>query len=48
MARKSFLGSLPADRTTGRPRPARLRDAATTAVFVLAAAQGVAARTPLG
>ncbi|GKQ40816.1 dihydropteroate synthase [Streptomyces sp. A012304] len=38
---KSFLGSLLADRTTGQPRPARLRDAATTAVSVLAAAQGV-------
>ncbi|WP_309235776.1 dihydropteroate synthase [Streptomyces sp. TRM64462] len=40
-SRKSFLGSLLADRTTGEPRPARLRDAATTAVSVLAAAQGV-------
>lgn len=40
-SRKSFLGSLLADRTTGQPRPARLRDAATTAVSVLAAAQGV-------
>ncbi|MES5820584.1 dihydropteroate synthase [Streptomyces sp. RG80] len=40
-SRKSFLGALLADRTTGRPRPARLRDAATTAVSALAAAQGV-------
>lgn len=40
-SRKSFLGSLLADRETGRPRPARQRDAATTAVSVLAAAQGV-------
>ncbi|MFF7167860.1 dihydropteroate synthase [Streptomyces sp. NPDC008086] len=40
-SRKSFLGSLLADRTTGEPRPARLRDAATTAVSVLAATQGV-------
>ncbi|MGW0209954.1 hypothetical protein ACWDZ8_30625 [Streptomyces sp. NPDC003233] len=30
-----------ADPATGRPRPAPLRDAATTAVSVLAAAQGV-------
>ncbi len=40
-SRKSFLGSLLADRTTGEPRPVRQRDAATTAVSVLAAAQGV-------
>ncbi|CAL9329700.1 Dihydropteroate synthase [Streptomyces sp. enrichment culture] len=40
-SRKSFLGSLLADPATGEPRPARLRDAATTAVSVLAAAQGV-------
>ncbi|MFF8970262.1 dihydropteroate synthase [Streptomyces sp. NPDC014995] len=40
-SRKAFLGSLLADRETGQPRPARLRDAATTAVSVLAAAQGV-------
>ncbi|MET9970031.1 dihydropteroate synthase [Streptomyces sp. NPDC006356] len=40
-SRKAFLGSLLADRATGQPRPARLRDAATTAVSVLAAAQGV-------
>ncbi|MEU6912583.1 dihydropteroate synthase [Streptomyces olindensis] len=40
-SRKSFLGGLLADRTTGEPRPARLRDAATAAVSVLAAAQGV-------
>ncbi|WTF11436.1 dihydropteroate synthase [Streptomyces sp. NBC_01613] len=40
-SRKSFLGRLLADPTTGRPRPARMRDAATTAVSVLAAAQGV-------
>ncbi|WP_052032618.1 dihydropteroate synthase [Streptomyces viridochromogenes] len=39
-SRKSFLGSLLADRVTGQPRPVRLRDAATTAVSVLAAAQG--------
>ncbi|MFE2970091.1 dihydropteroate synthase [Streptomyces sp. NPDC059340] len=39
-SRKSFLGRLPADPVTGQPRPARLRDAATTAVSVLAAAQG--------
>jgi len=39
-SRKSFLGRLLADPTTGQPRPARLRDAATTAVSVLAAAQG--------
>ncbi|MEV0177567.1 dihydropteroate synthase [Streptomyces sp. NPDC050803] len=39
-SRKSFLGQVLADRTTGEPRPARLRDAATTAVSVLAAAQG--------
>ncbi|UYQ66793.1 dihydropteroate synthase [Streptomyces peucetius] len=40
-SRKSFLGRLLADPATGRVRPARLRDAATTAVSVLAAAQGV-------
>ncbi|WP_240136489.1 dihydropteroate synthase [Streptomyces sp. MUM 178J] len=40
-SRKSFLGQLLADRTTGQPRPARQRDAATAAVSVLAAAQGV-------
>ena len=39
-SRKSFLGRLLADPATGRPRPAPLRDAATTAVSVLAAAQG--------
>jgi dihydropteroate synthase len=40
-SRKSFLGRLLADAATGQPRPARQRDAATTAVSVLAAAQGV-------
>ncbi|NUU24697.1 MAG: dihydropteroate synthase [Streptomycetaceae bacterium] len=40
-SRKAFLGRLLADPTTGRPRPAPLRDAATTAVSALAAAQGV-------
>lgn len=40
-SRKSFLGRLLADPTSGELRPARLRDAATTAVSVLAAAQGV-------
>ncbi|MFC9679205.1 dihydropteroate synthase [Streptomyces sp. NPDC056948] len=40
-ARKSFLGHLLTDPGTGRPRPAHLRDAATSAVSVLAAAQGV-------
>ncbi|MDN0196747.1 dihydropteroate synthase [Streptomyces sp. S.PNR 29] len=39
-ARKSFLGQLLADPATGRPRPPDLRDAATSAVSVLAAAQG--------
>jgi dihydropteroate synthase len=39
-ARKSFLGRLLADPGTGEPRPPGLRDAATTAVSVLAAAQG--------
>ncbi|MFI6810734.1 dihydropteroate synthase [Streptomyces luteogriseus] len=39
-ARKSFLGHLLTDPETGRPRPAHLRDAATSAVSVLAAAQG--------
>jgi dihydropteroate synthase len=39
-ARKSFLGHLLADPATGRPRPAQLRDAATSAVSVLAATQG--------
>ncbi|MFI1508913.1 dihydropteroate synthase [Streptomyces sp. NPDC020597] len=40
-SRKAFLGRLLADGTTGEPRPARQRDAATAAVSVLAAAQGV-------
>ncbi|MCH0568368.1 dihydropteroate synthase [Streptomyces sp. MUM 136J] len=40
-SRKSFLGHLLEDRVTGRPRPPRQRDAATTAVSVLAAAQDV-------
>ncbi|MFJ9865915.1 dihydropteroate synthase [Streptomyces sp. NPDC101165] len=40
-SRKSFLGRLLADPATGEPRPAPLRDAATTAVSVLAAAQGI-------
>jgi dihydropteroate synthase len=40
-SRKSFLGQVLADPATGQPRPARLRDAGTTAVSVLAAAQGV-------
>ncbi|MFJ7336323.1 dihydropteroate synthase [Streptomyces sp. NPDC101110] len=40
-ARKAFLGHLLRDPETGRPRPAHLRDAATSAVSVLAAAQGV-------
>ncbi|MEU3839491.1 dihydropteroate synthase [Streptomyces sp. NPDC028635] len=40
-SRKSFLGQALADPATGRPRPAPLRDAATAAVSVLAAAQGV-------
>ncbi len=39
-ARKTFLGHLLRDPETGRPRPAHLRDAATSAVSVLAAAQG--------
>ncbi|MFJ2967046.1 dihydropteroate synthase [Streptomyces collinus] len=39
-ARKAFLGRLLRDPETGRPRPAHLRDAATSAVSVLAAAQG--------
>ncbi|MGW0735017.1 dihydropteroate synthase [Streptomyces sp. NPDC002851] len=39
-ARKSFLGQLLADPVTGSPRPAELRDAATSAVSVLAATQG--------
>jgi dihydropteroate synthase len=39
-SRKSFLGRLLTYPVTGQPRPARLRDAATTAVSVLAAAQG--------
>ncbi|MEV7064535.1 dihydropteroate synthase [Streptomyces collinus] len=39
-ARKAFLGHLLRDPETGRPRPAHLRDAATSAVSVLAAAQG--------
>jgi dihydropteroate synthase len=37
---QSFLGRLLADPVTGQPRPARLRDAATTAVSVPAAGQG--------
>ncbi|MFE7271496.1 dihydropteroate synthase [Streptomyces sp. NPDC057623] len=40
-SRKSFLGRLLADPTTGQPRPAAQRDAATAAVSVLSAAQGV-------
>lgn len=40
-SRKSFLGQVLADPVTGRPRPAPLRDTATAAVSVLAAAQGV-------
>ncbi|MEU7301414.1 dihydropteroate synthase [Streptomyces sp. NPDC007206] len=40
-SRKSFLGQVLADPATGRPRPAPSRDAATCAVSVLAAAQGV-------
>ncbi|MEV4331885.1 dihydropteroate synthase [Streptomyces sp. NPDC049597] len=40
-SRKSFLGRLLADPATGQERPAGLRDAATAAVSVLAAAQGV-------
>ncbi|MFB6846621.1 dihydropteroate synthase [Streptomyces sp. NPDC056373] len=39
-ARKAFLGHLLRDPETGRARPAHLRDAATSAVSVLAAAQG--------
>jgi dihydropteroate synthase len=39
-SRKSFLGRLLTDPATGQPRPAPLRDAATAAVSVLAAAQG--------
>ena len=39
-SRKSFLGRLLADPATGQPRPAQQRDAATTAVSALAAAQG--------
>ncbi|MER5834228.1 dihydropteroate synthase [Streptomyces sp. NPDC002130] len=39
-ARKAFLGHLLRDPETGRPRPAHLQDAATSAVSVLAAAQG--------
>ncbi|MGW0132919.1 dihydropteroate synthase [Streptomyces sp. NPDC003299] len=39
-SRKSFLGEVLADPATGRPRPARSRDAATAAVSVLAAAHG--------
>lgn len=39
-ARKSFLGQLLSDPATGRPHPAPLRDAATSAVSVLAAVQG--------
>ncbi|MFF0791330.1 dihydropteroate synthase [Streptomyces spiralis] len=40
-SRKSLPGQVLADPATGRPRPAPQRDAATTAVSVLAAAQGV-------
>ncbi|MFF0463926.1 dihydropteroate synthase [Streptomyces mexicanus] len=39
-SRTPFLGQALADPATGRPRPARSRDAATAAVSVLAAAQG--------
>lgn len=39
-ARKAFLGHLLRDPETGRPRPAHLRDAATSAGSVLAATQG--------
>ena len=39
-ARKTFLGQLLRDPETGLPRPAHLRDAATSAVSALAAAQG--------
>ncbi|MGI5467053.1 dihydropteroate synthase [Streptomyces sp. CA-132043] len=39
-ARKSFLGELLADPATGLPRPPHRRDAATSAVTVLAATQG--------
>ncbi|MFH8635160.1 dihydropteroate synthase [Streptomyces lydicus] len=39
-SRKRFLGALLAEPDTGRPRPARARDAATAAVSALAAAQG--------
>ncbi|WP_372457162.1 dihydropteroate synthase [Streptomyces purpurogeneiscleroticus] len=39
-ARKSFLGQLLTDPATGLPRPADQRDAATSAVSVLAATQG--------
>ncbi|POX48511.1 dihydropteroate synthase [Streptomyces sp. Ru71] len=39
-SRKAFLGEVLADPATGRPRPAPLRDTATTAVSVLAAARG--------
>ncbi|MFF0435652.1 dihydropteroate synthase [Streptomyces sp. NPDC004327] len=39
-SRKRFLGTLLADPTTGAPRPARARDAATAAVATLVAAQG--------
>jgi dihydropteroate synthase len=38
-SRKGFLGSLLAD-PSGRPRPARERDAATAAITVLAAQAG--------
>ncbi|MDW6064543.1 dihydropteroate synthase [Streptomyces sp. FXJ1.4098] len=40
-SRKSFLGHLLADPATGRARPVLSRDAATAAVSVLAATQGV-------
>ncbi|MFD0542002.1 dihydropteroate synthase [Streptomyces mexicanus] len=39
-SRKSSPGQALADPATGRPRPARSRDAAMAAVSVLAAAQG--------
>ncbi|MFJ5120205.1 dihydropteroate synthase [Kitasatospora sp. NPDC088548] len=39
-SRKRFLGTLLADPSTGEPRPARERDAATAAVSALAAAKG--------
>ncbi|MGW3177003.1 dihydropteroate synthase [Streptomyces sp. NPDC001153] len=39
-SRKRFLGTLPADPSTGDPRPPRARDAATAAASAIAAAQG--------